>query len=177
MLATVQDTQTSVHHPADSQSQGYEREVVKVNVWDNQTAVLRHNWFWKKIPTMSRQAIVWGSIQTNALILSLIVKAKAKMRINSCNLLAALDINYISLLSLLDLSAAFYTRSLQSVHISFRNFWHCSVLVSVRPLSSDSIRLCQRYILRSWSLALRCPSLPPPPPPSQGSLFYAANVF
>ena len=43
MLATVQDTLTSVHHQADSESQGYEREVVKVNVWDNQTAVLHHN--------------------------------------------------------------------------------------------------------------------------------------
>ena len=50
------------------------------------------------------------------------------------DLLAARDVNHISLLSRLDLSAAFDTRPLHSILQTpsyFLHFWHCSVSVSV----------------------------------------------
>ena len=56
------------------------------------------------------------------------------------DLLAALDVNHISLLSLLDLSNAFLTLFTAFDHSTLQtpsyvwHFWHCSVLVSVIPL-------------------------------------------
>ena len=75
------------------------------------------------------------------------------------DLLAAPDINHISLLSL-PIRRFWHYRPLHSTHQTppyFWHFWHCSVLVSFIPLWLNSGHLCQWCCLHSSGLKLPCP--------------------